>query len=208
MKKSKFHSVEAALALSLAGLISVTAPAYAFEPFVGEVRAFGENFCPRGWATANGALLAISSNTALFSILGTTFGGDGRTTFGLPNLVGRVPQSPGNGPGLTPVTIGQVGGAATRALPVEQMPAHNHLVNATNSQGNKLGPGGDLLADPNTDDRKTEVKIYRDGSVVPNRVMDPGMIGQTGGGQPLNIQSPYLAINWCVALVGLYPSRP
>ena len=87
------------------------------------------------------------------------------------------------------------------------MPAHTHMVNATNAQGNKLGPGGDLLADPNTGDPNTEVQIYRDGSTTPNRVMDPGMIGQTGGGQPIAVQSPYLALNWCIALVGVYPSR-
>lgn len=206
MIKAKLQSLKTVAALSVAGLFSATAPVVA-EPFIGEIRAFGENFCPRGWASTNGALLPISQNTALFSIIGTMYGGDGRTTMGLPNLIGRTPQSVGNGPGLNHVAYGQVGGAPTRTLTEANMPAHTHMVNATNAQGNKLGPGGDLLADPNTGDPNTEVQIYRDGSTTPNRVMDPGMIGQTGGGQPIAVQSPYLALNWCIALVGVYPSR-
>ncbi|MDU8930045.1 tail fiber protein [Alisedimentitalea sp. MJ-SS2] len=200
------HTLKSAAVLAIAGLAAATAPAKA-GPLIGEVRAFGENFCPRGWARADGQLLAISSNTALFSIIGTMYGGDGRTTMGLPNLIGRVPQSQGTGPGLAHVSMGQQGGAPTRTLSVAQMPAHNHIVNATNAQGNKLGPGGDLLADPNTNDPNTEVHIYKDGSATPNQVMDPGMIGSTGGSQPIAVQSPYLVLNWCIATTGTFPSR-
>ncbi len=211
IRKLKKRFQKAGATLCLAGFASISATvlttsAHA-EPFIGEVRAFGEGFCPRSWVPADGRLLAISSNTALFSIIGTTFGGDGRTTMAMPNLMGRIAQSPGRGPGLSTLSLGEQGGAPTRTLTTVTLPTHNHLVNATNSQGNKFGPGGDLLADPNTDDPNTEVKIYRDGSATPNRTMDPAMIHNTGGSQPIDVQSPYLALTWCIAQFGLYPSR-
>ena len=207
MTQKKLTGALLGLSMSVTSLMATTTTATA-EPFIGEVRLFGETFCPRGWADANGALLPIAQYTALFSILGTMFGGDGRTTMGLPNLNGRIPQSPGAGPGLSDVRVGAAGGAPTRVLTEAQMPSHSHTVNATNAQGNKLGPGGDILADPNTGNPNTEVQIYRDGaSTTPNRVMDPGMIEPAGSNQPINVQTPALVMRWCVALEGLFPSR-
>ena len=197
----KTKIVAGALALST---LSGTAQA---EPLIGEIRAFGENFCPRSWGEANGALLAISSNTALFSILGTTYGGDGRTTFALPNLRGRFATHNGTGPGLPTQTLGQIAGATTTTLTTANLPSHNHLVSATNAQGNKFGPGTDLLADPNNDETSSDVRIYADGSLTPNQVMNAGMISNAGGAQPINVQAPFLAMKWCVALQGVFPSR-
>jgi microcystin-dependent protein len=197
----KTKIVAGALALSA---LSGTAQA---EPFIGEIRAFGENFCPRSWSEADGKLLAISQNTALFSIIGTTFGGDGRTTMALPNLRGRFATHAGRGPGLPDQRLGQRSGATTTTLTTANMPSHNHLVTATNAQGNKFGPGGDLLGDPNNDETNSDARIYADGSLTPNRVMNPAMISNTGGGQPLSIQAPFLAMKWCIALFGVYPSR-
>ena len=139
-------SVVAAAALS-AGL-GAAPPALASEPFIGQIQMFGFNFPPRGWAHTNGQLLAISSNTALFSLLGTTFGGDGRTTFGLPDLRGRIAKHVGSGPGLSTVTWGQKGGAESASLSVNNLPPHNHAVtlHATSTDGNQEGPGGHILA--------------------------------------------------------------
>lgn len=195
----------AAIAVCAAGFMAAPKPAAA-EPFIGEVRAFGEGFCPRGWSAADGKLLPIAQYTALFSIIGTIYGGDGRTTTALPNLIGRAPQSDGTGPGLSTVRLGERAGTPTRVLSEANLPSHNHIVNATNAGGDKLGPKDGLLADPNTG-ITADARIYHDGSVTPNRVMDPGMIASAGGSQPINIQSPYLAMYWCVALEGLYPSR-
>ncbi len=171
------------------------------DPFIGTIAMFGFNFCPRGWTGAEGQLLAISQNTALFSLYGTTYGGDGRTTFALPDLRGRNPIGDGTGPGLPQFRLGQRGGAVQTTLSVQNMPSHNHPVNATNSIADKTGPGTDFLAadvvggDP----------IYHNGPA--NRVMDPEMIGNTGGSQPFSIQDPYLTIKFCVALQGIFPSR-
>ena len=197
----KTKIVASALALST---LSGTAQAQAL---IGEIRAFGENFCPRSWGEADGTLIAISSNPALFSILGTTYGGDGRTTFALPNLRGRFATHVGTGPGLPNQRLGERAGATTTTLTAANMPSHNHFVTATNAQGNKFGPGGDILGDPNNDETSSDVRIYADGSVTPNKVMNSGMISNAGGGQSLSIQSPFLAMKWCVALQGVFPSR-
>ena len=206
MLQTKLTSAVVGVTMSVTSLMS-TVTSVTAEPFIGEVRAFGENFCPRGWGAADGSLLPISQNTALFSILGTIYGGDGRSIFGLTQLLGRTTQFHCTRPWLRTTRIGEQVGAQTRALTEAQMPSHSHAVNATNVQGNKLGPGGDILADPNTGDPNTEVQIYHDGSVTPNRVMDQGMIAPQGGSQPINVQSPVLALKWCVALIGVYPSR-
>jgi len=169
-------------------------------PYIGQLGLFGGNFCPRAWAKADGQLLPIASNTALFSLLGTTYGGDGRTTFGLPDLRGRAPIGEGTGPGLAPVRWGQRGGAQTHTMTVPEMPSHNHLVNGTNAIGDKGGPGNDYLAAGGDGH-----KAYHDGP--PNRTMDPGVISHTGGGQAFSIQDPYLGMFWCIALQGVYPSR-
>jgi len=168
------------------------------DPFIGELMLFGGNFCPRGWAKSDGQLLAISSNSALFSLFGTIYGGDGRTSFALPDLRGRGPIHVGQGPGLANYTQGQRGGAENLTVQLNNMPSHNHEVQATNQIGNKGGPGTDFLA-------ATGTLIYHEGP--PNRIMDPAMITDTGGGQAITKRSPYLALRWCVALQGTYPSR-
>lgn len=192
-------------ALCLSGAVAPTTATAGESPFVGEMMLFAGNFCPRNWANADGQLLAIPQNDALFSLLGTIYGGDGRTTFGLPDLRGRVPIHYGQGPGLPSYRIGQKGGSESVTLAVANLASHNHQVHATNAQGNKFGPGTDFLADPNTNDPNTEVKIYSDAPI--NRQMSPNMIQQAGSGQSLNTESPYLGIKWCIAQYGVYPSR-
>lgn len=196
-----------AVVLALSACLPGTAARADADPMLGDLMPVGFNFCPRGWAMANGQILPINQNQSLYSLLGTMYGGDGRTSFALPDLRGRMPVDSGNA-GFGNYTQGQRGGAPTAAMTVATMPAHNHLVNATNEQGDKLGPGGDYLADPNTNDPTTEVQIYHDGGIATsNKIMHPQMIANTGGGQPFSVQDPYLAINWCIALQGVFPSR-
>ncbi len=182
---------------------SVLAPkpaAAGADPFIGELMLFGGNFCPRGWTNADGQLLAISANSALFSIYGTMYGGDGRTTFGLPDLRGRAPISTGQGPGLANYPQGQRGGAENLTVQTANMPSHNHNVQATNAIADKNSPESDFLAITSlTQD------IYHDGP--PNKIMDTAMITPTGGGQAITKRSPFQVIRWCVALVGTFPSR-
>jgi len=170
------------------------------DPLLGELMLVGFTFCPRGWTEANGQLLPIAQNTALFSLYGTTYGGDGRTTFALPDLRGRAPIHYGQGPGLQNYAQGQRGGAEDLTVGINNMPSHNHEVQATNSFADKPGPGDKLLA---ADDNG--INKYYEGP--PNRTMSTNMITNTGGGQPIAKRSPYLAMRWCVALVGVYPSR-
>ena len=171
------------------------------EPFVGEITLGGWNFAPRGWAFCHGQLLAIAQNSALFSLLGTTFGGDGRTTFSLPDTRGRCVVGAGQGPGLTDRRIGQKSGNETTTLTEANLPSHSHRVNATNAIGNLTGPGTDFLAKS----EQTGQRIYHNGP--PTQQMDPGMIANTGGNTSFNNMQPYLVMNYVIALVGIYPSR-
>ncbi|WP_146591330.1 phage tail protein [Puniceibacterium confluentis] len=173
-------------------------------PYVGDIMIVGFDFCPRDWARADGQLLPIAQYDALFSLLGTTYGGDGRNTFGLPDLRGRVTIGQGTGPGLSTHRQGQVGGVLTRTMTQETMPAHNHLVNVNNEDGDKPGPGGKLLAAAPTGGTGNET-IY---STKPyNKTMSDQMIGATGGSIAFSTQDPNLAITHCIALFGIYPSR-
>ncbi|WNJ17017.1 tail fiber protein [Pontibacter sp. G13] len=171
------------------------------EPFIGEIRLFAGNFAPRGWAFCNGSLIAVSSNTALFSILGTTYGGDGRTDFALPDLRGRVPIQQGQGAGLSYYGLGQRGGSPRAYLSVAQIPAHSHPVaqKAYDKPGTSADPSNRYLANSVGFDRE-----YADEA---NTSMALNMTGNTGGSQPISLQQPYLALNFIIALVGLYPSR-
>jgi microcystin-dependent protein len=169
------------------------------EPYVGEIRIFAGNFAPRGWALCEGQLLAVSSNDALFSLLGTTYGGDGRTTFGLPDLRGRLPIHGGAGPGLSPRTIGQKLGTETVALTANEMPGHQHALAAATATGNQSSPGGQLPA------QSSQVMIYIEAAA--DGAMAAGAIETTGGGQPHNNLMPALCVNYIIALYGLYPSR-
>lgn len=170
------------------------------EPFVGQIQPFGFNFPPRGWAFCDGQLLAISSNTALFSLLGTTFGGDGRTTFGLPDLRGRSIVGVGNGPGLSSISWGERGGREDVVLSVLNLPSHNHAVTATTNdgtldepiQGARFGTAG--------------TTIYATGGSAAVAMAADSTLN-TGGSQGFNIRNPFLGIYYSIALVGVYPSR-
>jgi microcystin-dependent protein len=170
------------------------------EPFLGEIRTFGFNFAPQGWALCNGQLLPINQNQALFSLLGTTYGGDGITTFGLPNLQGRVPIHFGQSPGLSPYTQGQQGGTESVTLNNTQLPAHNHTLNASTTPANQQDPTGAI---PAAEPSGLTALYTTPGNQ--NAQMSP--TGIAGGSQPIPIIQPFLVMNFCIALVGIFPSR-
>ena len=169
------------------------------EPFIGEIIMFGGNFAPRGWALCDGQLLSISENSALFSILGTTYGGDGRTTFGLPDLRGRVPVHPGHGPGVDSVSLGQKGGANKHTLTALEIPAHSHTFNPPCS-----GDTATLDAPANAFPAEHAEASY---ATSTDESMGQGTTGNAGGGQSFNIMQPFLGVNFIIALQGTYPSR-
>ena len=170
------------------------------DPFVAEIRIFPFNFAPKGWAFCNGQLMPISQNTALFSLLGTVYGGDGKSTFALPNLQGSAPMHPGQGPGLSLYDLGQSGGSETVTLLETEMPGHSHPVNARTSLGNQPTPvtfawaGNQIAKQFVTSD--------------PNSLMNLLAIGISGTSFPHNNLQPYLYFNFCIALQGVFPSRP
>lgn len=169
------------------------------EPFVGEIRMFGFNFAPKGWAFCSGQILPIQQNTALFSLLGITYGGDGRSTFALPNLQGRAPLFWGQGPGLSDYSQGQTGGTTTVTLAANQMPAHNHPMSATTTNGSQLAPAGNIWAQD-----VGGANFYAPTATSP---MNATIVGQAGGGQAHDNMQPYLAVNFCIALQGIFPAR-
>ncbi|HJV91347.1 MAG TPA: tail fiber protein [Holophagaceae bacterium] len=175
------------------------------EPFIGEIRMFCGNFAPTGWALCDGQLMAIAQNSALFSILGTTFGGNGQTTFGLPDLRGRVPMHPGQGPGLSPRVLGEVAGTEAVTLLQPQIPTHSHTLNAANSQAGADSPTNGLLAQSFDQNANTSVSTYAAGN--PNTTLSPASIGSAGGSQPHENLQPYTCVNFIIALEGVYPSR-
>jgi microcystin-dependent protein len=166
------------------------------EPFLAQIMMFGGNFAPRGWALCNGQILPIAQNTALFSLLGTTFGGNGQTTFGLPDLRGRVPVHAGQGPGLSNVSLGEAAGNESVTLTQNQMPQHTHGVAASNGGSTASRPAGNVLAAGGS---------YA--SASDGTTMNPAMIGAAGGGQPHENRQPYLGVNFIIALEGIFPSR-
>jgi microcystin-dependent protein len=172
------------------------------DPYLGEIRMFAGNFAPRGWAFCNGSLMPISQNTALFSILGTQFGGDGRTNFALPDLRGRVPMHKGQGPGLSERTIGEESGESAVTVQINEMPGHNHVANSVSTQTGK-DPTATVWA--NSGGGRTGKSVY---SANPSVTMNPNAIGVAGGSQPHNNLQPYLAVNFIIALEGVFPSRP
>ena len=170
------------------------------EPFLGMIATFGFTFAPRGWALCNGQLLSIAQNTALFSLLGTTYGGDGQTTFALPNLQSRLPLHFGQGPGLSSYVIGETTGVENVTLTQNTLASHNHnsTTPATGADANSVDPAaGAVLA--------TGTSIYRVGAATIQ--MSPTPTSLTGGSQPFSDIQPILAINFCIALEGIYPSR-
>jgi microcystin-dependent protein len=169
------------------------------EPFVAEIRIWAGNFAPRGWAFCNGQLLPISQNTALFSLVGTTYGGDGRTTFGLPNLQDRAPMHPGRGPGLTDRRLGERVGATSVTLSEAQMPQHNHTAVVDVNPANLNNPANAYFT------RSASSNVY--GTPGTPGPAASQMLGSSGGSQPHNNLQPFLGLSFIIALVGLYPSR-
>lgn len=168
------------------------------EPFLGEIRVFGGNFAPKGWSLCNGALMSIAQNSALFSILGTTYGGDGRVTFGLPNLQGNAPMNAGSGPGLTPRDLGETSGSTTVTLLQTELPSHTHTGTASATDGTQNTPL--VLA---------EAAIYgANPATAPDQIvaMAPA-VASTGGSQPHNNMQPYLGMTFIIALEGIFPAR-
>ncbi len=174
-------------------------------PFLSEIRIMSFSFAPKGWALSNGQLLPINQNQALFSLLGTTYGGDGRVNFGLPNLRGQVPLHMGSG-----FTLGQRGGENNHTLTVSELPQHNHLMNVSNTGALKNATGktpasnspAQAVAATNP---VSAVNIY--GTGAPSEAFDPSTISNVGGSQPHSNQQPYLALNFCIALQGIFPSQ-
>ncbi|MES2108389.1 MAG: tail fiber protein [Bacteroidota bacterium] len=170
---------------------------------------FAGNFAPRGFTSCEGQLIAIAQNTALFSLLGTTYGGNGQTTFALPDLRGRAPIGQGQGPGLSPYVEGQTGGSETATLTVNQLPSHTHNLTAYAGQGTTGAPSGStwLAAGPGTGSgpNASQLKTYATNS--PNVVLGSGSTTFTGGGQPVSTLSPYLSMFYIIAVEGIFPSR-
>jgi microcystin-dependent protein len=171
------------------------------EPFIGEIRMVGFNFAPRGWALCNGQILSIQQNTALFSLLGTTYGGDGRTTFALPDLRSRVPLHQGQGPGLSNRTLGEQSGQEAVTLTTAQLPAHAHSAQCSSGKGNTNSPTGKLWSK----DAGVQSATYTGNA--PDGAMAANAIGNTGNGQPHENMPPFLAVTFVIALEGIYPSR-
>ena len=203
MKKHIFRACASAVAIATVG--TVPSAAHAQEAMLGEIKMVGFNFCPRGYAALDGQLLAISSNQALFSLLGTMYGGDGRTTFGLPDMRGRFPMHRGNGPGLTPRTQGAKFGLENVTLTTNNLPNHTHsaAVQTANGQANTFEPRGSAFGIGLAND------AYVSGVAPAGRFMhrDTVVLQPTGGSQSFNVMNPTQVVNFCIALQGIFPSR-
>lgn len=170
------------------------------EPFLGQIQLFGFNFPPRGWAQCDGQLLQISQNQALFSLLGTIYGGNGRTDFALPDLRGRLPMHMGTGPGLSNRPIGRRGGSEQTVLTVANLPAHSHPAQCNGGVGN-----GNVAAEKFwASDAGNQSATYHDAG---GSTMNAAAIGNTGDNQGFSNEPPFLVMNWCIALTGIFPSR-
>lgn len=167
------------------------------DPFVGEIRIFAGNFAPKNWAFCNGQILSLAQNTALFSVLGTTYGGDGRTTFALPNLQGRAPMHPGLGPGLSLHELGEAGGAETVALSSSEIPSHTHTLQVSSAVGTEMSPTGNYLA-------ASEVRSVGY-ATTSDTAMNINSVGTAATAH--NNMQPYLALNFIIALQGIFPPR-
>jgi len=175
------------------------------EPFLGEIRMFAGNFAPRGWALCNGQILPISQNTALFSLLGTTYGGNGVTTFALPDLQSRLPMHWGQGPGLSQRVIGETAGTESVTLINSHMPIHTHTANAASAAGDQPSPSGNVWAVP-SDSQGNTLNAFVAPSAA-NATLAPQAIGISGGSQPVGIMPPFLCLTFIIALNGIFPSR-
>jgi microcystin-dependent protein len=169
------------------------------DPFVAEIRIFPFNFAPKGWAFCNGQLMPISQNTALFSLLGTTYGGDGKSTFALPNIQGSAPMHPGQGPGLSLHDLGESSGSDTVTLLESEIPAHSHTLRAVPDIASGRDPANAVLA------RSRGGSIYAPAAAL--TAMNPLALAVSGGGLPHNNMQPYLTLSFCIALQGVFPPR-
>jgi microcystin-dependent protein len=170
------------------------------DPFVAEVRIFPFNFAPKGWAFCDGQLLPLSQNTALFSLLGTTYGGNGKSNFALPNMQGNACMHPGQGPGLSLHDLGETGGSETVSLLESEIPSHSHSLAASQSDGTERQPGGQQFA------TGVAISMYQTAS-NPLIQLSPNVLAPAGGDQPHNNMQPYLTLNFCIALQGVFPPR-
>lgn len=180
------------------------------DQFVAEIRVFGFNFAPTGWAQCNGQILPISQNTALFSLLGTTYGGNGTSTFALPNLMGDIPLHVGRnqpGPGLSVYDLGQTSGTQTVTLLQTEMPQHTHPPVVSSSNGTVTTSSGNQMAKAFKGNLQSSSSGLFYSAAPPNTMMAPQAIGPQGGGQPHNNLMPTLVLNYCIALQGAFPAR-
>jgi len=184
--------------LLLFSLAVNTTPVMSDTPFIGEVRWFAGNFEPRGWAFCDGRLLAINSNQALFALLGTNYGGDGRTTFALPDLRGRAMVHWGSGPGLTTRILGRKGGEESVLLTENQLPAHNHQLSGDSSGGDSVVPGDRVISSVG------RLRVFASSAGTD---MGATSVSSSGGGQAHNNMQPNISLNCIISLVGLFPSR-
>jgi microcystin-dependent protein len=171
------------------------------DPFVAEIRIYPFNFAPKGWAFCDGQILPLSQNTALFSLLGTTYGGDGKSNFALPNMQGNAPMHPGQGPGLSLHDLGETGGSDTVTLLQSEMPAHSHNLGASVRDGTVRSPGGQLVA------KGVGVNMYAPAASAPLVQFSTNVVTPAGGDQPHNNLMPYLTLNFCIAMQGVFPPR-
>ncbi len=171
------------------------------DPFVAEIRIFPFNFAPKGWAFCDGQILPLSQNTALFSLLGTTYGGDGKSNFALPDMQGNVPMHPGQGPGLSLHDLGETGGSDTVTLLESEIPSHSHTMMSFPAPGNRTAPGGNSMARV-----AGLVGPYITPPTTTTNMADQAVV-PAGGDQPHNNLQPYLTLNFCIALQGVYPPR-
>ena len=169
------------------------------DPFVAEIRIFPFNFAPKGWAFCDGQILPLSQNTALFSLLGTTYGGDGKSNFALPNMQGNVPMHPGQGPGLSLHDLGETGGSETVSLLESEIPSHSHAMTVSAADAQTGSPVGQLFASG------VGIGMYAaPGALTP---LSDNALAPAGGDQPHNNMQPYLTLSFCIALQGVYPPR-
>lgn len=167
------------------------------SPYVGEIRMFAGNFAPAGWAFCDGSILSIAENETLFNLIGTTYGGDGQTTFALPDLRGRLPMHMGNGAGLTPRVIGEMGGVESVTLTAQQMPIHSHAPRAVSGSGNQATPQNGVWAGSASSRYSTS---------APNLAMNASLVNLCGSNQPHENRMPYLSISFIISLFGVYPT--
>lgn len=174
------------------------------DPYIGQIELFGFNFAPLGWAFCDGQLLSIADNSSLFALIGIIYGGDGQTTFALPNLNGRMAVGVGSGSSLSTIALGESGGVETVTLLAANLPAHSHTLAAQSATGSTSAAGTTVVLAQVAEDDGTPARYYS--STAPNTTLSSASIGSVGGGQPVDIRNPYLGLQYAIALFGFFPS--